>query len=269
MSGGPASEGWRGELSRSRACVDKRLLEDRETRLGVLVADRERREEPEDVPVDAAGQEEQAALERRLHGRGGERRRLLGELEGEHRAEAANLADLGYATRDAVEAGAEEPPELLGAPPELRLGNRVEDGRRGGAGDRVAAEGAAEAARGDGVHELGPAGDSGERKAAADRLPGDEKVRLGVVVLDRPYRTGAADAALHLVVDVEDPVAVAEPAQALREVGRHGDEAALALHGLEDDARDALGVDLGLEEALERVDRVVRRDAAVRVRRRR
>ena len=84
-------------------------------------------------------------------------------------------------------------------------------------------------------------------------------------MLDRPDGAGAAGAALHLVVDVEDPVAVAELAQARREVGRHGNEATLALDRLEDDARDALGVDLGLEEPLERVDRVVGADAAVRV----
>src|SRR5919199_4823340 len=129
MSGGPASEGWRGELSRSRACVDKRLLEDRETRLGVLVADRQRREEPEDVPVDAAGQEEQAALEGRVHGGRCEGRRRLRELEREHRSEAAYLADLRDAARDPVEAGAEEPAELLGAALEVRLGDGVENDR--------------------------------------------------------------------------------------------------------------------------------------------
>src|ERR671930_255464 len=121
-SGGAAAVAGGASLTRSRACVDKRLLEDREPGLGVLVADRERREEPEDVPVDAAGQEEQAALEGRLHGRRREGRRRLRELEREHRPETANLADFGDAARDAVEAGAEEPAELLRAALEVRLG---------------------------------------------------------------------------------------------------------------------------------------------------
>jgi hypothetical protein len=43
---------------------------------------------------------------------------------------------------------------------------------------------------------------------AAERLAGDEQVRLDRVVLDRPDRAGASAARLHLVVDVEDPVRV-------------------------------------------------------------
>src|ERR671930_2504740 len=125
-SGGAAAVAGGASLTRSRACVDKRLLEDREAGLGVLVADRQRREEPEDVPVDAAGQEEQAALERRLDGRRREGRRGLRELEREHRAETTNLAHLGHAARDPVEARAEKPAELLGAAPEGRLGDRAE-----------------------------------------------------------------------------------------------------------------------------------------------
>src|ERR671933_361741 len=73
----------------------------------------------------------------------------------------------------------------------------------------------------------GATGDSGERQPAADRLPRDEKVGLGLVVLDRPHRAGAADTALHLVVDVEDPVAVPQPQQARREGERGRGESAL------------------------------------------
>ena len=59
----------------------------------------------------------------------------------------------------------------------------------------------------------------------------------------------------------------AEPAQALEELAGHRDEPALALHGLEYDARDRAGVDVGLEQVLERFDRRVRVHAAVGVRR--
>ena len=121
----------------------------------------------------------------------------------------------------------------------IGVGDRVEHdvGRR--AGDRVAAERAAEPARVDGVHDRRRAGHRRQRQAAAERLAGHEQVGLRVVVLDRPHRAGAADAGLDLVVDPQDPVPVAQLAQAGGEVGRHRDEAALALDGLEDHGGDA------------------------------
>ena len=59
---------------------------------------------------------------------------------------------------------------------------------------------------------------------------------------------------------------IAQLAQPRQVVGRHRDEAALALDGLEHDTRDRLGLDLALEEVLERRHRRIRVDAAVRIR---
>src|SRR5262249_33811955 len=78
--------------------------------------------------------------------------------------------------------------------------------------------------------------------------------------------SGPAHPGLHLVVHPEDPVPPAELLQLRRVVGRHREEPTLALHRLEDDARDRRGVDVGLEEVLQGGDRVVGRDAVVRVR---
>src|SRR5439155_25607992 len=132
------------------------------------------------------------------------------ELDREQRPEPADLADGLDATCERLEACVEEVAELFGAAPELRLRHGVEDRDRSGARDRIAAERAAEAAGRDRVEKLGPAGDARERQPAAERLPRDEQVRLRVVVLDRPDVACAADAALDLVVDVEDPVPGAE-----------------------------------------------------------
>ncbi len=100
-------------------------------------------------------------------------------------------------------------------------------------------------------------------------LPRDDEVGLHfLVVLDRPYPARPADTRLHLVVHEDDPVLAAQLRKTSREVGRHGDEPALALDGLEHDTCHRLRVDLGLESALERSDRITGRDAAVRVRRR-
>src|SRR5829696_2068204 len=88
-------------------------------------------------------------------------------------------------------------------------------------------------------------------------------------MLDRPDRARSPASGLHLVGDVEDPVMLAELFQRAHEVGRHRDEAALALHGLEHHARHALRVDVLLEEELEPGERVLGGNAAKRVRRRR
>src|SRR5438128_384876 len=57
-----------------------------------------------------------------------------------------------------------------------------------------------------------------------------------------------------LVVDIQDPVLPAELLQLARELGRHRDEAALALHRLEHDARDLLRAHFLLEDATDVVD---------------
>ena len=71
------------------------------------------------------------------------------------------------------------------------------------------------------------------------------------VVLDREQLAGAREARLHLVDDHHDPVLVAEPANAVEELLRRDDEAALALDGLEHDRGDRLGGDLRDERPLE------------------
>ena len=119
------------------------------------------------------------------------------------------------------------------------------------------------------VHQLSLAGHGRERQPAAQCLAGDEQVGLDARVLDRPDRAGATAARLHLVGDVEDPVPLAELLQRGDELGRHRDEAAFALHRLEHDAGDRVRRDVLLEQELEPGERVLGRDTAVRVRRRR
>ena len=60
---------------------------------------------------------------------------------------------------------------------------------------------------------------------------------------------------------------LADLLQAGREVRRHVDEAALALHGLEHDAGDGGRIDVLLKQPVQGGDRVVGRDAAIEVRR--
>src|SRR5581483_8808729 len=119
-----------------------------------------------------------------------------------------------------------------------------------------------------GVHDVRAAEDARQGEAHGDRLRDADEIGVDAVVLRREEPSRARKARLHLVHDEEDPVAVADPAQARHELGRRDDEPALSLHGLDDDRRDVLGLDLHDERVLERVERGGRRDPAVLVRER-
>src|SRR5260370_37887133 len=92
------------------------------------------------------------------------------------------------------------------------------------------------------LHDRFPGDDRADRHAAAQALRAEQDVRLDSLVLARPHLPGAPDAALHLVAHEQDPVAVAELAQALQGAGRRGDVAALALDLLDEDSGHAFGV---------------------------
>ena len=156
---------------------------------------------------------------------------------------------------------------MLGALRKVRLRELVEDRERSSAGDRIPTERAAEPADVDCVHQLRAPGHCGERQAAAERLARDKQVRLDAELLDRPHRAGTSATGLYLVVNVDDPVLVADPAQRWHELGGHRDETTLALHRLEHDARDRVRRDVLLEEEVEARERILGRDAAVWVRR--
>ena len=134
-----------------------------------------------------------------------------------------------------------------------RLGEEVaaldllEHGDRGGGGDRVAAEGAAEAAGLRGVHDLGAAGDGGEREAAGDALGAQHEVGDEAEVLAREVRAGAGHAALDLVGDEDDAVRGAPLLQRGQVAVGRNHEAALALDRLDDEAGEVGGADDLLE----------------------
>ena len=215
------------------------------------VGDRQGREEAEDVAPGAAGEGHDAVLVavRRDGGRAGGVRVLRprgAQLDGLHRAAAADVGDDrvlgGQLVEAATELGAElERPGVEGVL--LHLRDRAERGR---AGDRVAAVGSAEPADVDAVHQLGVAGDGGQRQAAGDALGGGDQVGHDALVVDGEPRPGAAEAGLDLVGDEHDAV--------LRRPGREGrqeagglDEPALAEDRLDRDAGQVAHPDLLVE----------------------
>ena len=119
-----------------------------------------------------------------------------------------------------------------------------------------------------GVHELRAPRHGRQRHPAAERLAADDEVGFDAEVLNSPYGSCPADAGLDLVVDVHDPVLVADLANAAEKLAWHGHEAALALHRLQHDAGDRFRVYLGLEEVLEPGEGDLGRDVAIGVGRR-
>ena len=150
-----------------------------------------------------------------------------------------------------------------------RSADRVEHDRRRGARDRVAAESAAEPARaGASMISARPVTAASGSPPPSD-LPETSRSGSTPLHLDRPHRPGPTDARLHLVRDEDDLVTVAQLAEPGEVVVRHRNEAPFALHGLEHDACDRLGIDVAAEEVLQRGDRGVRVDAAVGIGRQR
>src|SRR5829696_6616967 len=136
----------------ARSCTDaKRLLEEVEPTAQLVVGRDEWDEDADHVAVEAAAEQDETAGVRRLDRRRRDRRRRrsvrLDELEREHRAEPAYLAHDPVRGCDRLEARPDPRSDLLRAFAESRLDDRIEHRQRGGAGERVAAEGAAEAAR--------------------------------------------------------------------------------------------------------------------------
>ncbi len=118
---------------------------------------------------------------------------------------------------------------------------------RGRRGDRVAAEGAAEAAGLRGVHDLRTAGDARERQAARDALREEHEVGLEAEVLAREPGAGAGHAALDLVRRDDDVVLVRPRLQRRQEPLGRRLEAALALDRLDDEDREVLRADVLLD----------------------
>jgi hypothetical protein len=113
------------------------------------------------------------------------------------------------------------------------------------------------------LEEVGPRDHAGDRHARGNALGGQEDVGLDVPLVNRPHRAGPPDAGLDLVGDEQDPVAVADLAEARHEAVLGDDVAALALDRLDDDCGDFRRrnelVEEDLVEPLEALDRPERR----------
>ena len=151
-------------------------------------------------------------------------------------------AHLGDAIAGPGELG--EPLDDVGADPLGVLQNavlleRIDYGERRCARDGISAEGRAVAAGGEARRDVGARDHRSDRKPAAERLGQRYDIGLDPHVLKGKEAAGAAHPGLHFVEDEQNPLAIAEVADALEVIGLRNDHPALALDRL-DHHRDGL-----------------------------
>ena len=135
---------------------------------------------------------------------------------------------------------------------QLLLLDRLQHRETRRTGHRRTGIGAAETTRRRRIHDRGLAHDRSERKSAGETLGQRHQIGLDARVLDREHPPGARESGLDLIDHEHDAVLVAEPAQRLQELRRRDVEPALAHHRLDDDRGDARGLDVVLEDVLDR-----------------
>ena len=118
--------------------------------------------------------------------------------------------------------------------------DRPDDGEPGRARHGVATERGAVGAPSPALLEAPGADDRRQGQPVRDRLGQAHDVRDDPGVLEGPHRAGPAEPRLDLVGDEQDPVLVAERAQAAQERGRGRRVAALALDRLDEDRGDRI-----------------------------
>src|SRR3977135_2275422 len=91
----------------------------------------------------------------------------LHQLDGLHAAEAADVADDGPAALPLASSALELIAQLISALEQIFMFEQIENSQCRGAGERIAGEGAAQAARTGSVHDFGAASDGSEWQAAA------------------------------------------------------------------------------------------------------
>src|SRR5581483_11138902 len=174
------------------------------------VRDHERAEDADAVAVDARLHQEEAASERLFGDARRElRRRLLrlrvsDELDREHRAEAADVADSRMPLLPRRHPAPDGLADALGPLRESLVLVDVEDGERRRLRDRIADIRAADGVVARRVHDLRAADHRREREPARDRLRDGDEIRLDPEVLHREHAARAPVAALHLVGDEDD-----------------------------------------------------------------
>ena len=195
----------------------------------------------------------------------------IGDLQTLHQAcPPVEFVDRGVRRYDRVQPVPEPHRARIDAIEEARLQQHIDHGTAHATGQRVAAVGGAVGAGADPFHGCAGAHEAAERKAAADALGDCDQVRVGLAV--SPFvgeqASGPAHAALHFVVDQQQPEFVTDRPQSAQVVQIRRGNAAFALNGFDQNGSGFFGDRrAGLVQIVERhvVEAVDRRAEAVEV----
>src|SRR5882757_6579450 len=132
-------------------------------------------EEPDDIAVHAAGEQDQSLFKGNQADPVGELcawqlRSGIVELDGIHKARPTDVDDLRYRLAQRFEALLQPISQEIGTIAKVLVGDDVKHRMGSSDTDGIAAIGAAKSARTRRIHDLGPPGDSGKRKAARKAL---------------------------------------------------------------------------------------------------
>ncbi len=147
--------------------------------------------------------------------------------------------------------------DLCRAGAEFFVGNHIKDRQGRGHCQRTGRVGAAQAARHRGVHNFSATAHGRQRHTTGQTLGQGHEIRHNTEMLHREHRTGAGKAGLDFVSDQQNTVLVTKLAQRDHEFLGHDIKAAFALDRLDDNGCDLVGLDVGLKQLGDRLERVV------------
>ena len=133
----------------------------------------------------------------------------------------------------------------------------IEHRQRGCTGYRVAAVGSAEGTRSWSIHDFCSSNYSADRHTCPHRLGHNQQVWFNALVFNREHSSGAAEAALNLVGNKQDAIALADLLEGLQEAGGCDHETTLALYWLDDDRCYLIWCDISDKHALKFLDAVL------------
>ncbi len=167
------------------------------------------------------------------------------DLNANHQSTASNIADDLEFLCPIREAPENVVAHALGIFLVLAL-DQIHRGQRRRNANRISAERRAVSA-GLPAHHALSCDDRAEWHAARNTLSGTKNVRFDSGVFTGPPLPGTSHTRLHFVHDEQDAVLPADALQFLQKELRCGHVPAFALNGLNDDARDVLGIEQTLE----------------------
>ena len=173
--------------------------------------------------------------------------RILDQLESDHRAQTAHIADARKLLRECFQARMHFLSDTRRPRAQVFGFDHIEHRMRGCDADRIAAVCSSQPSAVRGIHDGCAPGHPGEREAASQALGNGNEIGHDAGMLDREHLAGPCNAALHFVGNQHDAMLVAHGAQRPQEFERRDVEAALALHRLDDDGRHRLRIDIAVE----------------------